>query len=190
MIALKKRIIGATFLAVVVALVISNLVGIWVFRMREIDAARQNLEELLILMDAQSAITDPQGVTDQFRQAAPDKRLTIIDTDGAVLADTEVNPDNLGSHEDRPEVTMARAAGWGEATRRSDTTGETMNEREARSVLGRNEEDLRTLYLEGNRAKFDALVLEQLGSDDAYHAAKAEDGDAGEDEPSGEAEAE
>lgn len=126
MIALKKRIIGATFLAVVVALVISNLVGIWVFRMREIDAARQNLEELLILMDAQSAITDPQGVTDQFRQAAPDKRLTIIDTDGAVLADTEVNPDNLGSHEDRPEVALARAAGWGEATRRSDTTGETM----------------------------------------------------------------
>ena len=64
----------------------------------------------------------------------------------------------------------------------SDTTGEAMSEREARSVLGRNEEDLRTLYLEGNRAKFDALVLEQLGSDDAYHAAKAEDGDAGEDE--------
>ena len=62
----------------------------------------------------------------------------------------------------------------------SDTTGEAMSERE----------DLRTLYLEGNRAKFDALVLEQLGSDDAYHAAKAEDGDAGEDEPSGEAEAE
>ena len=72
----------------------------------------------------------------------------------------------------------------------SDTTGEAMSEREARSVLGRNEEGLRTLYLEGNRAKFDALVLEQLGSDDAYHAAKAEDGDAGEDEPSGEAEAE
>ena len=72
----------------------------------------------------------------------------------------------------------------------SDTTGEAMSEREARSVLGRNEEDLRTLYLEGNRAKFDALVLEQLGSDDAYHAAKAEDGDAGEDESSGEAEAE
>lgn len=72
----------------------------------------------------------------------------------------------------------------------SDTTGEAMSEREARSVLCRNEEDLRTLYLEGNRAKFDALVLEQLGSDDAYHAAKAEDGDAGEDESSGEAEAE
>ena len=72
----------------------------------------------------------------------------------------------------------------------SDTTGEAMSEREARSVLGRNEEDLRTLYLEGNRAKFDALVLEQLGSDDAYHASKTEDGDAGEDESSGEAEAE
>ena len=123
---MKKRIIGATFLAVVVALVISNLVGIWVFRVREIDVARQSLEELLILMDAQSAITDPQGVAEQFRQAAPDKRLTIISTDGVVLADTQVDPETLGSHEDRPEVAMARATGWGEATRRSDTTGETM----------------------------------------------------------------
>ena len=65
----------------------------------------------------------------------------------------------------------------------SDTTGDRLG-------LWMAVQQLRTLYLEGNRAKFDALVLEQLGSDDAYHAAKAEDGDAGEDEPSGEAEAE
>ena len=50
--------IGATLLTVVVALVISSLVGIWTFRVREMDAARQNLQELLILMDAQSAVTD------------------------------------------------------------------------------------------------------------------------------------
>ena len=60
----------------------------------------------------------------------------------------------------------------------SDTTGEKMTEREARSVLGRNEKDLWTLYREGSKAKFEALVQEQLGSDDAYHATK-EDGDGG-----------
>ena len=60
----------------------------------------------------------------------------------------------------------------------SDTTGEVMTEREARSVLGRNKKDLWALYREGSKAKFEGLVVEQLGSDDAYHAAK-EDGDGG-----------
>ena len=56
----------------------------------------------------------------------------------------------------------------------SDTTGEKMNEREARSVLGRNEKELWDAYREGKKALFEGTVCQQLGSDDAYHAAKAE----------------
>ena len=81
---MKKRIIGATLITVVCALLISNLVGVLLFRSREMDAARNTLQELLVLMDAQSAITDPDGLAQQFHAAAPDKRLTIIDTDGTV----------------------------------------------------------------------------------------------------------
>ena len=92
---MKKRIIGATLITVVCALLISNLVGVLLFRSREMDAARNTLQELLVLMDAQSAITDPDGLAQQFHAAAPDKRLTIIDTDGTVLADTEANPQTL-----------------------------------------------------------------------------------------------
>lgn len=54
---MKKRIIGATLITVVCALLISNLVGVLLFRSREMDAARNTLQELLVLMDAQSAIT-------------------------------------------------------------------------------------------------------------------------------------
>ena len=118
---MKRRLIGATLLTVVAALLISNAVGIWMFRSREMSAARENLHELLILMDAQSQITNPQGVAEQFMQAAPEKRLTIIDTDGAVVADTEADPQALDGHGDRPEVAAAQAAGWGEATRHSAT---------------------------------------------------------------------
>ena len=118
---MKRRLIGATLLTVVAALLISNAVGIWMFRSREMSAARENLHELLILMDAQSQITNPQGVAEQFMQAAPEKRLTIIDTDGAVVADTEADPQALDGHGDRPEVAAAQTAGWGEATRRSAT---------------------------------------------------------------------
>ena len=108
---MKKRIIGATLLTVVCALLISNLVGVLMFRSREVEAARENLRELLILMDAQSAITDPEGVVAQFLQAAPEKRLTIIDTDGTVLADTEADPALLDDHGTRPEVERASSSG-------------------------------------------------------------------------------
>ena len=56
----------------------------------------------------------------------------------------------------------------------SDTTGEKMTEREARSVLGRNEKELRAAYKENKQSLFEGIVCQQLGSDDAYHAAKAE----------------
>ena len=123
---MKKRIIGATLLTVVCALLISNAVGMLMFRSREMDAARDTLQELLILMDAQSAITEPEELLRQFSQAAPDKRLTIIDTDGTVLADSDADVSSMEDHEDRPEVAEASATGWGETVRRSDTVGASM----------------------------------------------------------------
>ena len=123
---MKKRIIGATLLTVVFALLISNVVGVLMFRSREMDAARSTLQELLELMDAQSAITEPEALMEQFHAAAPDKRLTIIDTDGTVLADTGADASTLEDHNDRPEVALAEATGWGEAVRRSDTLGTSM----------------------------------------------------------------
>ena len=123
---MKKRIIGATLLTVVFALLISNVVGVLMFRSREMDAARSTLQELLELMDAQSAITEPEVLMEQFHAAAPDKRLTIIDTDGTVLADTDADASQLEDHNSRPEVAQAEATGWGEAVRRSDTLGTSM----------------------------------------------------------------
>ena len=123
---MKKRIIGATLLTVVFALLISNVVGVLMFRSREMDAARSTLQELLELMDAQSAITEPEALMEQFHAAAPDKRLTIIDTDGTVLADTDADASQLEDHNNRPEVAQAEATGWGEAVRRSDTLGTSM----------------------------------------------------------------
>ncbi|MCI7473249.1 MAG: ATP-binding protein [Clostridiales bacterium] len=123
---MKKRIIGATLLTVVFALLISNVVGILMFRSREMDAARSTLQELLELMDAQSAITEPEALMAQFHAAAPDKRLTIIDTDGTVLTDTNADASQLEDHNSRPEVIDAERSGWGEAVRRSDTMGTSM----------------------------------------------------------------
>lgn len=123
---MKKRLIGATLVTVLVALLVSSLLGVWVFHQREMEAARQNLRELLILMDAQSAITDPEGIAAQFQEAAPDKRLTIIAVDGTVVADTEAESSAMENHADRSEVKQAVTTGWGENIRPSETVGERM----------------------------------------------------------------
>ena len=137
---MKKRITGATLLTVVFALLISNVVGVLMFRSREMDAARSTLQELLELMDAQSAITEPEALMEQFHAAAPDKRLTIIDTDGTVLADTDADASQLEDHNSRPEVIDAERSGWGEAVRHSDTLRTSMSyvaKRFADGMIGR-----------------------------------------------------
>ena len=56
----------------------------------------------------------------------------------------------------------------------SDTTGEAMTEREARSVLGRNEKALWDAYRDGSRTRFALIVTGQQVRDDAHHAEQAE----------------
>jgi two-component system phosphate regulon sensor histidine kinase PhoR len=50
-------------------------------------------------------------------------RFTIIQTDGKVLADSEVDPSTMENHLTRPEVQEALAQGLGSSTRKSATTG-------------------------------------------------------------------
>ena len=61
----------------------------------------------------------------------------------------------------------------------SDTTGEVMTEREARSVLGRNEKALWDAYRDNKPVLFESIVRADLGERDAYHAEKAQEGTEG-----------
>ena len=56
----------------------------------------------------------------------------------------------------------------------SDTTGQEMTEREALSVLGRNERDLRRAYEMGRKGIFTRICEGQQISDDEWHAAQEE----------------
>jgi len=50
-------------------------------------------------------------------------RLTLIDSEGVVLADSREQPATMDNHADRPERQEALGGGWGQAKRRSDTLG-------------------------------------------------------------------
>lgn len=56
----------------------------------------------------------------------------------------------------------------------SDTTGQEMTEREALSVLGRNEKDLRRACELGRKSIFERLCEGQQISDDEWHRAQEE----------------
>lgn len=53
-------------------------------------------------------------------------RLTVINADGAVTADSQEQPAKMDNHAARPEVMAARSHGFGVATRFSDTLGTRM----------------------------------------------------------------
>ena len=120
---LKRRLTAAIFLIAAVSLLLSGAVGIFTFREREIQTARESLVELLALMDAQSQDTDPAALLEQFSRAAPGKRFTAIAADGTVVADTAADPDGLEDHAGRPEIADAMSTGSGEAIRASGTVG-------------------------------------------------------------------
>ncbi|MEG0442127.1 MAG: PAS domain-containing sensor histidine kinase, partial [Oscillospiraceae bacterium] len=121
---MRQKLTLTIFLIAAVAVCVSSAVGLVSFRQREVSAARENLNELLDLMDAQSYDTQPQAWMEQFATAAPNKRLTIISANGEVLADTAAS--GLADHSDRPEIEQALKEGVGEALRHSATTGKTM----------------------------------------------------------------
>lgn len=118
---MKKRLIRGILLTVTVALLVSGAINIWVFYRQELGDARQSLRETLTLMDAQDSATKPEELAEQFAQASPDKRLTIIAADGTVLADTASDAAAMKNHLDRAEIRQAIATGWGEDTRPSET---------------------------------------------------------------------
>ncbi|VAX25640.1 hypothetical protein MNBD_NITROSPINAE04-684, partial [hydrothermal vent metagenome] len=53
-------------------------------------------------------------------------RLTVINADGVVMADSQEKPENMNNHAGRPEVMAALSHGFGAVTRFSDTLGVTM----------------------------------------------------------------
>jgi len=59
------------------------------------------------------------GFIDNFKGS--DKRITLVSSDGKVLADTSANSAELDNHAKREEITEADKNGWGSSSRYSDT---------------------------------------------------------------------
>ncbi len=68
------------------------------------NGARDRLDELVAIMP-------------------PELRVTLVDSVGRVVCDTELAATTMGDHSDRPEIVAAKAAGHGTSIRKSESSG-------------------------------------------------------------------
>ena len=144
---MRRRLTIYIFLIAAFAVIVSSAVGVWVLHEHELEETRQTLVDLLELIDAQHYDTDPEEIIRHFTAAAPDKRLTIIAADGAVLGDSDLEISE--DHSTRPEVIEALEHGWGMEERQSTTMGENMlyvAKRFTDGVVGRAGMSLSSIY--------------------------------------------
>jgi len=124
MFSLKKKILFLVSLVVFAAfgtswLLLHGVVRNGIIKQGALELSRQT--ELLSLSLAREGV--PGFLRDLERwRGALHGRVTLIDTSGAVLADTERNPSAMDNHLSRPEVQEALSSGEGEAVRYSRTT--------------------------------------------------------------------
>jgi len=125
----KSRIFVKLFLAALVVIAactvsLDLLIGrTWENMLRrEIETS---LRQKTQMFAARVADASPGSLKQMTEQAAPaaGARITIIDSTGKVLADSEANPDTMENHGTRPEFVAALQGQIGSATRLSKTIG-------------------------------------------------------------------
>jgi len=125
----KSRIFVKLFLAALVVIAactvsLDLLIGrTWENMLRrEIETS---LRQKTQMFAARVADASPGSLKQMTEQAAPaaGARITVIDSTGKVLADSEANPDTMENHAARPEFVAALQGQIGSATRLSKTIG-------------------------------------------------------------------
>jgi two-component system phosphate regulon sensor histidine kinase PhoR len=111
-------------------LVVLLLAAVWAVSLfGPLDSAvrdQQRNAMTIVARGVANSIATMPGITESEARrlvTGTDWRLTIVDADGEVLADTSTDPSRMENHADRQEVAAALAGREGSAERRSRTTG-------------------------------------------------------------------
>lgn len=118
----------------VVVLFSVSILGLMV--QRQIEEAslrdiRTNLTQQAYILQQTLAFQSETPLAQLQRQVATisasiEARITLIDSQGVVLADSEFNPKKMDNHNERPEIQAAKLNGIGESRRFSNTLNTTM----------------------------------------------------------------
>ena len=119
------KIYSYFLLFIAIAAVIVGAIVTYKIREGELETARTDLTKFAIYSTKQHETAAPESITEHFKEVheLADVRLTLLNADGTVTADTDIEPATMDNHLDRPEIREARENGIGSAIRNSPTLG-------------------------------------------------------------------
>ncbi len=122
---MKRAIVKRFIVVLIVAMAISSIVISMSYYRLASNRVMEDMKPVLLLLDAtidwESSDLEKQ-IVEISSQMNNDYRITIIDNDGSVLADSETgNPETMENHKNRKEVKEAFQDGFGTKVRNSST---------------------------------------------------------------------
>lgn len=122
---MKRAIVKRFIVVLIVAMAISSIVISMSYYHLASHRVMEDMKSVLLLLDAtidwESSDLEKQ-IVEISSQMNNDYRITIIDNDGSVLADSETgNPETMENHKNRKEVKEAFQDGFGTKVRNSST---------------------------------------------------------------------
>ncbi|MCF2621543.1 sensor histidine kinase [Collinsella tanakaei] len=122
---LSHRVFATVFAVAMVVVAVFSLAGTAYVQSRLVSLAHEELDSQAdVVRAALDSMPDDKFILRNLELG--NTRITLIDTDGTVLYDTEAEADTMPNHASRPEVASAFANGRGDAERASTTLGEVM----------------------------------------------------------------
>lgn len=122
---MKRAIVKRFIVVLIVAMAISSIVISMSYYRLASHRVMEDMKPVLLLLDATidwgSSDLEKQ-IVEISKQMNDDYRITLIDQDGSVLADSETgNPETMENHKNRKEVKEAFQDGFGTKVRNSST---------------------------------------------------------------------
>lgn len=122
---LSRRVFATVFAVAMVVVAVFSLAGTAYIQNRLVTLAHEELDNQIdVVAAALGSMPDDKILLRNL--SLSNTRITLIDTDGTVLYDSEADAKDMPNHADRPEVADAYAEGRGQSERASSTLGEIM----------------------------------------------------------------
>ncbi|MBM6689380.1 two-component sensor histidine kinase [Collinsella tanakaei] len=122
---LSRRVFATVFAVAMLVVVVFSLAGTAYVQGRLVTLAHEELDnQSNVVAAALNSMPDDKFLLNHLDLS--NTRITLIDTDGTVLFDSEADVEDMPNHASRPEVVEAFETGRGDSERSSSTLGEIM----------------------------------------------------------------
>ena len=122
---LSRRVFATVFAVAMLVVVVFSLAGTAYVQGRLVTLAHEELDNQSdVVAAALNSMPDDKFLLNHLDLS--NTRITLIDTDGTVLFDSEADVEDMPNHASRPEVVEAIETGRGDSERSSSTLGEIM----------------------------------------------------------------